>query len=408
METVNERAFDGIKICDFTWAGVGPLTTKYFADHGATVVRIESIHRPDGLRTAPPFKDKIPGVNRAGHFAFINANKYGMALNMNNPRAIEIAKRMVAWADIVAENFIPGQMEKWGLDYENLRKIKPDIIMYRASNQGQTGPHAQQHGFGSHLVGLSGFASITGWPHREPVQPYGAYTDVVSFPLGTAALIGALIYRHRSGQGQCVDLSQFEASIHFLSPLVLNYVINQKEAGRTGNRHPYAAPHGAYRCRGQDRWCAIAVSNDKEWESFCRCIGQPKWTKDARFATLQDRKQNEDELDKLVEEHTSQFTAEEIMTTMQSSGVPAGVVENAQDMLEDPQLRERGHFWVIDGHSEMGTLIYQGQPYTMSKTPPKPRMPSPCLGEHTEYVCRRFLGMSDEEFLELMSAGVFE
>ncbi len=408
METLSEHAFDGIKICDFTWAGVGPLTTKYFADHGATVVRIESIHRPDGLRTSPPFKDKIAGINRAGHYAYINANKYSLALNLNNSRAIEVATRMVKWADIVTENFVPGQMEKWGLGYEDLQKIKSDIIMYRASNQGQTGPHSRQHGFGSHLVGLSGFVSITGWPHREPVQPYGAYTDVVSFPLGAAALIGALIYHRHSGKGQCIDLSQMEASAHFLAPLILNYSINREEAGRTGNRHPYAAPHGIYPCRGEERWCAIAVFNNQEWEAFCRCIGKPELIQDTRFATLEDRKKNEEELDKLVGEYTSRYTAEEIMILMQGYGVPAGVVENAKDLLSDPQLKERGYFWPIDGHAEMGTFIYQGQPYTMSRTPPEARMPSPCLGEHTEYVCRKYLNMSDDEFLELMHAGVFE
>jgi benzylsuccinate CoA-transferase BbsF subunit len=408
METVSKRAFEGIKICDFTWAGVGPFTTKYFADHGASVVRIESLHKPDGLRTSPPFKDGISGINRAGHFAFNNPNKYSIALNMNHPRAIEVIHKMVAWADIVTENFVPGQMEKWGLDYENLKKIKPDIIMYRASNQGQTGPHAQQPGFGSHLVGLSGFASITGWPDRAPVQPYGAYTDVASFPLGASALVAALIYRNRTGKGQCVDLSQFEASVHFLAPLIMDYTVNKREAGRMGNRHSFFAPHGVYRCKGQERWCAIAVSSEKEWDAFCRCIGRPELINDARFATFQDRKENEDELDKLIEEWTMNSSPEEIMTLMQKEGVPAGVVENAQDLTRDPQLKERGHFWNIDGHSEMGSFLYLGQPYTMSKTPPEPRLPSPCLGEHTEYVCRQFLGMSDTEFLALVNTGVFE
>jgi benzylsuccinate CoA-transferase BbsF subunit len=408
MKAVSKLAFEGIKICDFTWAGVGPFTVKYFADHGASIARIESLHKPDGLRTSPPFKDRISGVNRAGHFAFMNANKYSIALNLNHPRAIDVVKKIVSWADIVAENFVPGQMEKWGLDYENLKKIKPDIIMYRASNQGQTGPHARQPGFGSHLVGLSGFASITGWPNRAPVQPYGAYTDVVSFPLGASALIGALIYRNRTGKGQCVDLSQFEASIHFLGPLIMDYVVNKREAGRMGNRHPYFTPHGVYRCKGQERWCAIAVSKEEEWEAFCRCIGRPEWIKDARFATFQARKENEDELDGLIEERTVHFTAEEIMASMQKAGVPAGVVENAQDIVEDPQLKERGHFWTIEGHSELGAFLYLGQPHIMSKTPPKPSLPSPCLGEHTEYVCRQFLGMSDTEFLELVNTGVFE
>jgi benzylsuccinate CoA-transferase BbsF subunit len=408
MNSSGELAFDGIKICDFTWAGVGPFTTKYFADHGATVVRIESLHKPDGLRTSPPFKGGVRNVNRAGHFAFMNANKYSIALNLNHPRAREVIDKMVLWADIVTENFVPGQMEKWGLDYENLKKIKPDIIMYRASNQGQTGPHSKQPGFGSHLVGLSGFVSITGWPDRAPVQPYGAYTDLVSFPLGASALLGALIYRNRTGRGQCIDLSQLEASVHFLAPLIMDYVVNKREANRMGNRHPSFTPHGVYRCKGQDRWCAIAVSNDKEWKAFCHCIGKPEWIDDEKFATAQYRKKNEDELDSLIEEQTQKFSAEEMMSAMQSAGVPAGVVGNSNDVRNDPQLNARGHFWKIDGHSEMGSFLYLGQPYTMSKTPPEPRLPSPCLGEHTEYVCRQFLGISDKDFLELENDGDFE
>jgi benzylsuccinate CoA-transferase BbsF subunit len=204
-----------------------------------------------------------------------------------------------------------------------------------------------------------------------------------------------------------LDVSQFEGGVKFIAPLMLDYFVNQRIAERVGNECPQAAPHNAYRCRGEDRWCTIAVFSDNEWQAFCRVIGNPSWTKDVRFATLVARKDNESELDRLVEEWTSQHTAEEVMTMMQKEGVAAGIVQTGQDLYEDPQLKHRGHSWIIE-HREMGPFPYFGQAAKLSKTPAEGRMPSPCLGEHTEYVCREILKLSDEEFVELLVDGVFE
>ena len=402
-----KEAFQGINVCDFTWVGVGPLATKCLADFGATVIRMESIHRPDQLRLSAPFKDIKPGINRGGYYAVPNSNKYSLALNLDHPKSKGVVERLVAWADIVSESFAPGVIERLGFGYEQLQKIKPDIIMYRSSNQGAGGPHAGHPGYGTQLVGLSGFTHLTGWPDRYPVQPFGAYTDVTSFPFGIAALTAALVYHRKTGKGQYLDLSQYEASIFSFAPLVLDYMLHGRQAERAGNHHPFYSPQGVYRCLGEERWCVLTISTDDEWIAFCETIGKPEWITKPEFATFRSRKEHEDELDALIEAWTINYSPEEVMSRLQAVGVPASVVKNPKDLLEDAQLNERGHFWWID-HAELGNFPFFGQPFVLSKTPATPKRPSPCLGEHTEYVCREILHMSDEEFVSLMSDGVFE
>ena len=401
------NVFEGVKVVDFSWVVVGPMSSRYLADYGATVIRVESATHVEILRTTPPYKDGIIGVDRAGYFAQYNVNKYGMTLNLNHPKGVEVAKKLIAWADVVTESYTLGTMEKWGLGYDEIKKIKPDIIMLRTCMQGQTGPHAQLPGTGVNLVGITGFAHLCGWPDRDPSQPYGPYTDSIAARFCASILIAALDYRRKTGKGQLLDVSQFEAGLHFITPVMLDYFVNHREADRVGNRCPQAAPHNAYRCLGEDRWCAIAVFSDDEWEAFCRVIGNPLWTKDTRFSTLAERKEHESELDHLVAAWTSQHTAEDVMTMMQKAGVAAGVLQTGQDLYEDPQLKHRGHSWIIN-HREMGPFPYMGQAAKLSKTPAEGRMPSPCLGEHTEYVCREILNLADEEFVELLVDGVFE
>ena len=355
-------------------------------------------------RNESPDRAKI--LVTCGYFAFFNANKYSFSLNLDHPKGIEIAKRLISWADVVAESFTPGMMEKWELGYEDLKRIKPDIIMLRNSNQGQSGPCAQHPGLGIQLGGLSGFTYLTGWPDRDPVQPWGAYTDMIAPRFATAAIVAALLYRKKTGRGQCVDLSQFETGVNFLASAILNYGVNRRIEKRDGNACPDAAPHNVYRCRGDDRWCTITVFTEREWDSFTEALGQPKWTKESSFITLSDRKMNEEELDKLIESWTINFTPEEVMTRMQAARVPAGMVNDAKDLYYDPQLKHDNLFWLMD-HEEIGPFSHLGQPVKLSKTPAHPRMPAPCLGEHTEFLCKEILGISGKEFHELSETGVF-
>jgi benzylsuccinate CoA-transferase BbsF subunit len=403
-----EGVFKGLKIVAYAWAVVGPLTMKFFADHGATVIRIETTQRPCTMRSSAPYKDNKPGLNRGGYFTYYNPNILSFALNMNHPRAGEIARRLVAWSDIFFENYTPGVIEKWGLDYESLKKIKPDIIMLRQSGYGSWGPYKNLPAFGMVLVPIAGLPNFIGWPGKEPL-PIGvsAYTDCISPRFATAALIAALDHRNKTGKGQLIDLSQFETAISFILPGLLDYIASGKEPERIGNASPDAAPHGVYPCQGDDRWCTIAVTTEEEWAMFCREIGRTELVNDARFDNLGNRKKNEEELNKLVGAWTAGLTAEEVMARLQAVGVPAGVVGNTADVLNDPQLRKRNIYWPMQ-HAEMGDFTHLGQSFQLSKTPSQPFSPSPLLGEHTEQICTQMLGMSDEEFVDLMQEGVFE
>jgi benzylsuccinate CoA-transferase BbsF subunit len=403
-----EGVFSGLKILSFSWAVVGPLTMKFFADHGATVIRIETSLRPCTMRSSAPYKDNKPGLNRGGYFTYYNANILSFAINMNHPKAGEIAQRLVKWCDVFMENYTPGVIERWGLDYESLKKIKPNIIMLRQSGYGSWGPYKNLPAFGMVLVPIAGLPNFIGWPGKEPL-PVGvsAYTDCISPRFATAALIAALDYRNKTSKGQLLDLSQFETAISFILPGLLEYVASGKEPARIGNASPYAAPHSVYPCQGDDRWCTIAVATEEEWQSLCREIGKPELIKDPRFDSLKNRKKNEDELNKIIGVWTVNFAAEEVMTRLQKAGVAAGVVANAADAYNDPQLRQRNIYWPMP-HAEMGEFTHLGQSFQLSKTPAKAYSPSPLLGEHTEQICTEMLGMSDEEFVNLMQEGVFE
>jgi len=403
---MGKKPLEGIKIADFTWVWVGPMTTKTLADQGAQVIRIESKARPCVWRVTPPFKDNIVGPNRGGVFNVINSSKMSITINLAHPKGIALAKKLVAWADIVVENFAGGTMKKMGLGYEELKKVKPDIIMLSACMMGQTGPYTWMPGFGEHLSALCGFFHIAGWPDREPAD-LGHYTDFIAPRFNALAILAALDYRRRTGKGQYLDLSQYEGGVQLMAPLVLDYVVNQRVATRMGNRAPNAAPHGVYRCRDQDRWCALAVFTDREWQSFCQVIGNPAWTQDPRFATFRGRKANEDELDTLVEDWTVSQSREQVMTMMQAAGVAAGAVQTGEDLFDhDPQLRHRNFYPEIE-HPEIGKYFTVAPPYRFSKSSYELRR-APLIGEHNEYAFKEVLGLSDDEIAELVIEGVIE
>jgi benzylsuccinate CoA-transferase BbsF subunit len=404
---LSKKVFEGIKILDFGWAIAGPLTLKYLADYGATVVCIESFQRPDLLRTATPYKDEIPGIDRAGYFAYFAANKYSISLNLNKPNGLNIAKKLVTWADVVADSHRPGVMERWKLGYDDLVKIKPNIIMIRNSNQGLTGPAAAHPGLGNHIIGLTGIVNLVGYPGQEPISLMVAYSDYLVPHFAAAALIGALDYRRKTGKGQLLDISQFEVGLQLLAPTLINYSVDGLEEKLKGNSSDYAVPHGVFRCKGDDRWCTISVFDDLEWQAFCNAIGKPDWLKKTEYSNLRGRKKNEARLNKLIEQWTMQHEAEEVMKLLQKAGVAAGVVQNAKDLYDDIQLKERECFWVED-HKELGRFSHLGQPSRLSKTPAKLYNAAPCLGEHTEYVCRELLGIPQEEYDEYLVEGIFE
>ncbi len=403
---MERMALEGIKIVDFSWAFAGPFIAAYLGDYGAEVVKVESHSRLDITRVTAPYKDGVTGINRSGCFLVANNSKYSITLNLKHPRASDIINKLITWADIVVENFGSGVMERLGLGYDKLKKIKPDIIMLSATIQGQTGPRSTFVGYGWNTVALTGIGNLTGWPDRSPVGTLQAYPDSVVPWFAIVAILAALDYRRRTGRGQYIDISQYETTCHFLAPLILDYVANNRVAMRAGNECAYAAPHGVYRCRGDDRWCAISIFTEKEWEAFRRVLGSPDWTIEDRFASLHGRKENEEELNRLVEQWTVNLTPEEVMTLMQQAGVPAGVVKTNEEMFEDPQLTHRDYFQRVE-HLEIGQCYQQAWPIRLSESPIEIR-PAPCLGEHNEYVFTRILGLSDQEFVDYLNDGVFE
>ncbi len=399
-------ALEGLKIADFSWVIAGPLGTKCLANYGATVVRIESARWPDTCRTSEPYVGGKPGLNRSIHSIAYNAGKYDISLDLRNARAISLAKRLVSWCDVVVENFGPGTIESLGLSYGSLKAIKPDVIMVSTSALGQTGTDSSVGTYGSHLASLIGFNYLVGWPDRPPVGSGTPYTDYVAPWYVMIAILSAMEYRRRTGRGAYIDLAQSEAGLSFLAPSILDFEANQRVAERIGNRSPRGAPHGVYRCRGEDSWCAIGVLSEREWGLFCQALGKGDLASDARFTRLCDRKKHEDQLDRIVEDWTSTMTASDVMNRLQAFGVAAGVVQHGPDLIADPQLAHRQHFQWLN-HTEVGLSMHVAPPFKLSGTPPVLR-PSPTVGEHNEFVCRELLGISDEEFLELLNAGVFE
>lgn len=395
------RPLEGINVLDFSATVLGPTVTRYLADHGATVVKVESSIHPETTRTGAPHAAGERGIDRSGYFATHNAGKLSLSLNMNKAEAIDVARRLVKWADIVIETFTPGIMARWGLDYEALREIKPDIIMASSSLQGQTGPYASHRGYGMVSAAMTGWFHLTGWPDGEPVGPYSAYSDFIGWGYLLISILAALDHRSHTGEGQYIDHSHVESGAQFLAPALLDYQASGHVASRNGNRDQDAAPHGAYRCRGPDRWCAIAITSREEWLALCGALENPGWANDPRFSTLSGRKANEDELDKLIEAWTVNADAEAAMDLLQGAGVPAGIVANAEDLFRDPQLQHRRAFITLD-HPEIGSHQITTAAFRSSAFSNLPRSPAPLMGQHNEHVLRDFLGMSDDEIADLV------
>ena len=401
----DKKALDGIRIVDFTHQFAGPFGTKILGDFGAEIIWVEN---PSDftMRTYTPFPQGKPGINRGGSYLMVSSSKKSIMLNIKHPRGLNIAKKLVEKSDAVIEQFTPGTMEDLGLGYDELRKIKPDIIMLRISGQGQTGPFATQPGFGNLLQSMTGLTQLTGWPDREPIAFWAPYLDFVTGFGNALLLVSALLYRRSTGKGQCIDLPITEIGLQCVGPMLLDWSANQREQQRMGNSLDRAAPHGVYRCQGDDRWCAITVFNDTQWQSFCKVSGKTDLLHDPRFDSLPSRKTHEAELNKLVEEWTSRQSAEQVQDIMQKTGIPAGLWYNNRDIIEHPALRERGFFQTRQ-HAEVGNYSWPAPPFNLSATPYNPGT-TPLAGQDTYSICSEILNMSDMEFADLVAEGIFE
>ncbi len=399
-------ALKGIRVLDFTWIHAGPSATRILSDQGAEVIKVESNNALSVI--GGPASATARGLGQRHNW---NAGKLSISLNMKTPQGIDIARRLVAVSDVVAENFSGRVMPSWGLDYDSIRPINPSVIMLSMSGFGRTGPWQDRVSYGQTLQAWSGFTQLTGFPDTDPSGPASAYSDAVGGMAGAQAVLLALIHRSRTGRGQWLDVSQFETMSSLLETLVLDISVNGSAAvsTRAGNRLPHggAAPHGAYRCRGEDRWVAISIFSDDEWRSFVEVMDSPRWAADQWFATSDARWRNEEALNALVESWTMRHTAEDVMSLLQAAGVAAGVVQTGADLSRDPQLKERGFFRRVPDHQGEDRII-ESAPYKLSRTPGTVTRGAPAFAADMTYVLRELLGMSDDEVDECAIAGAFD
>ncbi len=402
--TGGELPLSGLRVADFSWVGVGPISGRYLADHGATVVRVESASRADALRSAGPFKDEKPGWNRSHYYGEFNTSKKSLALDLRHPDSSGVAEDLLRWADVYLESFTPGTVDRLGLGYERARELNPSIVMVSTCLMGQTGPIAAMAGYGYHAAAVAGFYELTGWPDRAPVGPWQAYTDTIAPRLLTATLLAALDHRRRTGEGQHIDVGQMEAALQLLAPELIECQVSGTCPRRIGNRSRFAAPQGVYPCAGDDQWCAIAIDSDAQWRALRAALGEPDWARDPALDAVEARLARHDELDAALADWTRTRAAAQVMETLAAAGVPAGVVQRSSDLLRDPQLAQRGFHVELD-HAEMGRIPYSGRQFRIDGQPGGPRGAAPTLGGDSYEVLHDLLGLDDERIAQLLAGG---
>ncbi len=372
---------------------------------GAEVIKIESEAKLDLARYYPPFKDSIESPDRAMWFAQMHRNSLSVTLNLREAKGVELAKRIVAISDIAAENFRAGVADRLGLGYEELVKVNPQVVMASLSGFGAYGPRSRWVTYGMHVSNISGLMSTVGYPESEPVSDWVEMPDPSGGVAGASAVLAALHYRLKTGKGQHIDLSEEETAIGFQPEKLMDYAMNRREAGRTGNRRPSMAPHGVYGCAGDDEWVSIAVGSEEEWGRFCSAAGMERLAQDARFATVSARKENEDALDEIVEGWTRRRSKSEVMRVLQGSGVGAIATFTNADLYHDEHLAARG-FFTWDEHPVQGRAKMPAQPWRMSGAPLSMTRPGPRMGVHNGYVLEELLGLNRGEVEGLVGGGV--
>jgi len=393
---MNMKPLTGLRVLDFTWMVAGPYATRIFADFGAEVIKVQSKRTARGAESNP-----------TGYFNTWNRNKRGITLDLSHPEAREMVLKLTAKSDVVIENFSPRVMSNWGLDYGKLKEVNPDLIMLSMSAMGQRGPWKDYVAFAPTLHALSGLTHLTSFEKDFPIGLGFAYADIVAGLYAAFAVLAALEYRDRTGQGQYIDLSEYEAISTLMGPALVNASVNDKEILPEGNCPNYieAAPYGCYKCSGEDRWCVIAVSNEEEWQSLCRVLGHPEWMREDRFTTSAKRTGNRKELDELLTKWTIQHTAEEVVSLLQEAGISSGVVQNPEDLSKDPQLMARKFFVRLE-HPVLGKTVSDRSPIRFEEDFTADWKAAPQLGEDNRYVFLELLGLTESELLSYTEKGV--
>lgn len=405
----------GVRVCDLTWVLAGPQATQILAEFGADVIKVESVRNPDDARMYPPRAASAApeDLNASGYHALYNRSKRSIRLDVRNPAGFDLLKQLIAVSDVVVENFSSRVLENWGLTYEEMDRIRPNIIYCSMAGLGHRGRDRDHQTFGPTVQALSGLTYISGLPGREPAGYGYSYMDNTGGYYAAMAILTAIYHRNRTGQGQYLDLAQVEAAINLTGPAILDSQVNGRPNRRTdlpiGNRSQAgpAAPFGIYPAEGEDRWIAISVVSDEQWLGFRQAIGNPDWAAEPVLATAAGRVSRQDELDARVAEWTRTQEPHAAMHALQEHGVPAGVVQNAEDVLErDEQHKARGFFEWMD-HPVLGRTRYNRPVARLSATPGQIRGRAPLHGEHTRQVLSEVLGLEDAALDALESNGAF-
>jgi len=390
-----KKPLGDIRIADFTWWQSGPQATQYLASMGAEIIKIESKKRPDALRR---LGDGIP-------FLALNRGKMSCTLDLTRSRARALVKKLIGASDAVVENFGGGVMERLGLDYNNLKKVKPNIVMLSISGLGRTGPEKNNIAYAQNAHAYSGLSSLTGYVNGPPVSAGAFWGDQTAALAGAFSLLTALHYLKKTGRGQYIDLSMSEVLSSMIPEDIMDYTINTRVQRPKGNRNNAIAPHGCFRCRGKDEWVAIAVSNDEEWKGLCKVMNKMEWTREKRFSDNESRLRNQDELESLINKWTIKHGAGEAMEILQKAGVASGPSLKTDELASDPQLGER-KFFLEGDQKEKGVHQSTRMPWICSSIPNTISQPPPQPGEHNDYVFGDILGLEQKEIKQLIKEGI--
>lgn len=400
------RPLDGIRIVDSTYIFAMPYAAGIMTDMGAEVIKVEGIQHPDrGAQGSGP--DDDPGHdpwNRGATFNQLNRGKRSLTLDLSRDEGRDAFRELVSISDIVIENYTPRVMRGWGMGYENLKKIKPDIIMLSNTGYGHgEGPYTNYPGQATTIEATQGLSAATGYRGGLPDKAGQSYIDFVACWSGLLAVASALHYRNRTGKGQWIDLGMYQLGAYFVSEYIMDYTYNDRFEGRIGNRHPVYAPQGCYPCKGDNRWCVLTVRDDDEWSALCQAMEKPRLADDSRFADPISRMRNHDELDKLISDWSRGLDRFDMMHTLQDAGVPSGAVFDAKDTNLSDHYWERGFEEKVTWPPErdMGTRVLMGRPWKLSKTPLRITEGVHTLGEDNRYVLQDLLGRDDSQMQEM-------
>jgi crotonobetainyl-CoA:carnitine CoA-transferase CaiB-like acyl-CoA transferase len=394
----NELPLEGIRVLTFSTAFAGPTTSRYLADFGAEVIKVESKRRPDNTRGAGgPYREPS-GATTAPGFQHFNRNKLDIAIDLSQEAGQALMRRLVSASDVLMNNFSRRVLRGWGLDYEHLRELRPDIIMLDMQGLGQTGPWSEYVTFGATVQSFAGLTSIWGYSH-------GGYADYIAMEHAVTALLAAIIERYDHGRGIHIDLAQTETAAAMLGTFFLDYAVNGRIATSEGAQGRPGAPSGCFRCLGDDAWCVIDVNNDDEWRRLVAAIGSPAWASDARFTSVAGRREAAADLAQALEGWTRERTPAEVETILQAHGVAAGWVRSPSEVFADPHLEARAFYETIE-HPVLGSGQFAGFTARLSDTPGRVQRPAPMLGEHNDYVFGELLGLSTAEVERLTEEGI--